>query len=235
MDGAGPALPLTRRQDWHLRCSNCIPTAEGFRWPLAASVLLAAILRSAPRSNWRPVRSQSARNSGESKCGVGAGAAGSGRDSGARGLAGTQRTESGDGAFERIEGVGEKVVAGVDPEKLFGAPEAVVEGLELGAGAVLVVGTLNENARAATAHGVGELGVVDGRETGGDDASGAGVFQRSREGDGGAGAEAEAGQGERQRGVAAAEFGEAGAGVFHLAGTAVVGAAAEVDAAEVEA
>ena len=137
--------------------------------------------------------------------------------------------------FELVESAQEEVVAGIDPEKLFGAPEVVVEGLELGAGAVLVVGRLDEIARAAAAHGVSELGGVDGRETGGDDAAGAGIFQRSREGNGGAGAEAEAGQGERQSRVAAAQFGQAGTGVFDFAGTAVVGAAAEVDAAEVEA
>ena len=80
---------------------------------------------------------------------------------------------------------------------------------------------------------------IDGRETGGDDAAGAGVFydvlQRSGKGDDGAGAEAEAGQGEGQGRVAAAEFGETGTGILHLAGTAVVDAVAEVDAAEVEA
>lgn len=97
------------------------------------------------------------------------------------------------------------------------------------------MGRLDENARAAAAHGVTEWGGIDGRETGGDDASGAIVFQGSREGNGCACAEAEAGQGERQSGVAAAQFGQAGAGVFHFAGTAVVLAAAEVDAAEVEA
>jgi len=127
------------------------------------------------------------------------------------------------------------VVGGVYPDELFGAPEAVVKGLELGAGAVLVAGAVDEDARAAKADGVGELGGVEGGETGGDDAAGAVLAERRGEGDNGAGTEAEAGEGIGEAGVAAQELGDRSAGILDLAGTTVVTAMAEIDAAEVEA
>jgi hypothetical protein len=144
------------------------------------------------------------------------------------------QTKRGDGEFELVESAGEEVVAGGDPDQLLGAPEAVVEGLELGAGAERVARALNEDAQTAAADGVLEI-AIDGGKAGGDDAGRAGVAKRSGEGDDGAGSETESGQGAGQGRVTAAELGEAGAGILDLAGTAVVEALAEVDAAEIEA